>query len=170
MHLTGTDVSDIFIVITILGASILYARNRIPQQNVKEQGELITTLQALRLADAEKTTKQLNILTDTYEKRIKALEDELRVNHQMQLDNVAAIAELQGQIKVYKELPLRELADSINKVVEISQSNADSNKKILQVLQQTATINAEDRDVLTNQNLHIKTEVDRVIGKSKGVQ
>jgi len=137
-------VQNVIIAITLIGGTVLYVKARIPQQNVKN----------------------LTALTDTYEKRIRALEDELKENHNLQLKNVAAISDLQGQVKVYKELPLQDLADGINlvsenlkEVVKISQENAISNKAILQQLQQTASIAAEDRDVLTNQNLHIKTEV-----------
>lgn len=144
MNINTLLVQNVIIAITLIGGTVLYVKARIPQQNVKN----------------------LTALTDTYEKRIRALEDELKENHNLQLKNVAAISDLQGQVKVYKELPLQDLADGINlvsenlkEVVKISQENAISNKAILQQLQQTASIAAEDRDVLTNQNLHIKTEV-----------
>ncbi len=127
-------IQDVVAGIVLIGGIIVYSRGRIPQQ----------------------TIKNLTSLTDTYEKRIKALEDELKDNHTLQIQNVAAIADLQGQVKVYKELPLQELADGIKKV-------SDSNEKILKVLQDTSEINAQDRDVLTNQNLHITTEVDRIM-------
>lgn len=150
MHLTGQDISDIFIAITVMGASILYARNRIPQQNVKN----------------------LTALTNTYEKRIKALEEEIKENHKVQLENVAAISDLQGQIKVYKELPLQQLADGLKETVMVNKENAAVNKEnaaisrqILEQLQSTAQIAAEDRDVLTNQNKHIKTEVHKIINE-----
>ena len=141
MTLNSQAVHDVLIAVTLIGGSILYARNRIPQQNVK----------------------QLTSLTNTYEKRIKALEDEIKSNHLQQLDNVRAIADLQGQVKVYKELPLRELADGIKEIVNISKKNAESNRAILKQLQSTAGIAAEDRDVLANSNKHIRTEVHKII-------
>jgi hypothetical protein len=116
MDITAQTVESVLLAMTIIGGSILYARNRIPQQNVQN----------------------LTALTNTYEKRIKALEDELRDNHKLQLQNVSAIADLQGQVKVYKELPLRELADGINEVVKISRDNALSNQHILETLQESA--------------------------------
>lgn len=128
---------DVIAGIVFVGGIVVYARGRIPQQ----------------------TIKNLSVLTDTYEKRIKALEDELRQNHQLQLKNVAAIGELQGQVNVYKELPLQELADGIKKV-------ADSNDEILGQLKITANIAAEDRDVLTNQDVHIRTEVQKEMRKA----
>jgi hypothetical protein len=133
---TSQLVQDIVAGIVLIGGIIVYSRGRVPQQTIKNLGQL----------------------TDTYEKRIRALEDELKDNHTLQLQNVAAIADLQGQVKVYKELPLQELADGIKRV-------SDSNSEILKVLQATSAIAAEDRDVLTNQNLHITTEVDRIMKK-----
>jgi hypothetical protein len=144
MHgLDSQQVQDVVALIVLIGGIIVYARGRVPQQ----------------------TIKNLLQLTDAYEKRIKALEEELKDNHQIQLKNVAAIGELQGQVTVYKELPLQELADGIKEVVKISRDNAQSNQAILEQLQKTAVIAEEDRDVLTNQNLHIKTEVHRVMDK-----
>ena len=132
-------IQDILIAIGLFGGIFLYRKGSTPQKNIQN----------------------LTSLTDTYEKRIRALEDEIKSNHKIQLENVAAISDLQGQVKVYKELPLQTLADGIKEVVTISKDNATSNKAILQVLQKTAKINAEDRDMLTNQNKHIATEVDK---------
>jgi hypothetical protein len=125
MDVSSQIIQDVLLAITIIGGSILYARNRIPQQNVQN----------------------LTALTDTYEKRIAALESELKDNHNLQLQNVAAIADLQGQVKVYKELPLQELADGIKEVVRISKDNALSNQQILETLQQSAsTLSNEKHD------------------------
>jgi len=119
MTINGQWVQDILLGIAFVGGTLLYFRSRIPQQNVKN----------------------LTILTDTYEKRIKALEDELNENHNLQLANVKAIADLQGQIKVYKDLPLRELADGIKAV-------NTSNQRIVDILERNATIAAADRPIL----------------------
>jgi hypothetical protein len=129
-------VNDIILAIVFIGGVLVYAKGRIPQQ----------------------TVKNLQDLTSTYERRIAALESELKEDHQIQLQNVSAISDLQGQVKVYKELPLQEIADGIKKVSE-------SNDKIVTLLTATAQINAEDRDILTNQNLHIKTEVHKEMNK-----
>lgn len=127
-------IQDAIGLIVLIGGTLAYTKSRIPQQ----------------------TIKNLEALAQTYEKRIRALEDELKENHKQQLTNVASIADLQGQVKVYKELPLQELADGIK------QNNSIS-IEILNELRKTAVIAAEDRDVLTNQNVHIKTEVEKII-------
>lgn len=127
-------IQNVVIAITFIGGLYLYTRNRIPERNVKN----------------------LTMLTNTYEKRIVALEDELKSNHQLQLENVKAIADLQGQVKVYKELPLRELADGIAEVVTISKQNAASNDAILKQLQKSA--GEEDGN-----EIHITTEVHKEI-------
>jgi hypothetical protein len=111
MALNSQIIQDIIFTITLVGGTLIYFKSRIPQENVKN----------------------LIILTDTYEKRIKALEDELKDNHQIQLSNVSAIADLQGQVKVYKELPLQELAEGIKQNNEIS-------NKILDTLNKSADI------------------------------
>lgn len=118
--INGQLLQDIFIAIGLIGGILVYTRSRIPQQ----------------------TVKNLQALVDTYEKRIKLLEDDLASNHEIQLKNVAAIGELQGQVKVYKELPLRELADSISKLIILTKDNAKSNSKILEVLTESALVAA----------------------------
>lgn len=127
-------IQDLVIGITFIGGLFLYTRNRIPQRNVQ----------------------QLTALTDTYEKRIASLETDVKGYHDTIIENARAIADLQGQIKVYKELPLRELADGIKKV-------GVSNEKILAVLQTTSNLSSED--IITNQDQHIKTEIHKVVDK-----
>jgi di/tripeptidase len=129
-------VNDIILAVVFFGGTFVYARSRIPQQTIQNLQELVSA----------------------YEKRIKVLEDDLRTNNKLQFTTAAALAELQGQVKVYKELPLQELADGIKEV-------SDSNQKILETLQATSIINAEDRDVLTNQNKHIASEVKKAMAR-----
>lgn len=135
----GTDyglIQDILLAVGLFGGVILYRKQNIPQQ----------------------TIKNLQDLTDSQTKSIAELKE-------ARIADARTIGELQGQVKSYKELPLRELADGIKEVVSISRDNATSNQKILETLQTTAKINAEDRNVLTNQNLHIKTEVNKLVEK-----
>ena len=135
----GSDfglIQDVLLAIGLFGGVVLYRKNSIPQKNVAN----------------------LTSLTDTYERRIKALEDELKENHQIQLKNVAAISDLQGQVKVYKELHLQELANGIKEVVVLQ-------KETVSLLSAKARIDAEDRDVLTNQNMLIRNEVAKEMSK-----
>jgi hypothetical protein len=85
-----------FIVITaevILGVAlaIVYIRSQLPKQTIKQQGELITALQQRQ----EEQLKENKELRDAH------------------AQSERAIADLQGQIKVYKELPLKEIAESL---------------------------------------------------------
>lgn len=141
MTLNGQTIQDVLIAIGLIGGTLVYFRSRIPQQNVAN----------------------LTALTNTYEKRIRALEDELKDNHKVQLQNISAISDLQGQVKVYKELPLQELATGITKVSDSIKEVSKSNIEILNQLKKTADIAAEDRSVLTNQDLHIRTEVKKAL-------
>lgn len=84
------------IQIVIIGAEViagviitaLFVRSRIPKETIAQQGELIKAL----------TQRQQELLDA----------------HVM---NEKAISELQGQIKVYKELPLQQIANSL-KILE----------------------------------------------------
>lgn len=75
-------------------SSIFYLRSQLPKQTIQNQKELI----------------------ETYEKRLKALEDQSEQDKKQHIENVKAIADLQGQIKVYKEIPLQEIAASMKEL------------------------------------------------------
>lgn len=113
--------NDILLAIAFVGGVIVYTRGRIPQQ----------------------TIKNLQDLVDSQTKSIAELKES-------RIEDAKAIGTLQGQVKVYKELPLKSLADGIKEVANISKENATSNQKILEVLTTTAAINAKDRVVLNN--------------------
>jgi hypothetical protein len=135
---TFNPVNDLVVLIVFVGGVFAYARTRIPQQTIKNLQDLVAS--------------QTQSIAELKERGI---------------EDAKAISKLEGQIAVYKELPLRELADGIKEVVKISKDNAISNQKILETLQSTAKINEEDRDVLTNQSKHIRDEVTKLMGKKK---
>lgn len=123
--ISGSNAYGIVATIMVIGGAIMAVRSQVPKQ----------------------TIANLKELSDSQAKLIAEL-------RQSQLDNVKAIGELRGELQSYKDLPFasfKDLADGIKQVVAISQSNADSNLKILQVLQNTSAINAQDRETLTHQ-------------------
>lgn len=134
---TFNPVNDIVLLVVFISGVVVTSHSKIPRQNVID----------------------LQALNSTQDTRIKALEEE-------RLADAKIIGTLEGQVQTYKELPLRELADGIKEVVDISKENARSNQAILDQLKRTAVIAAQDRDVLTNQNLHIKTEVHKVMDEN----
>lgn len=77
-------------------------------------------------------------------------------------ESLKLIHNLEGQIQMIKDIPLNSIATGIDDL-------SKSNHKILETLQATSIINVQDRDVLTNSNKHIKTEVNKVL-KKKGVK
>lgn len=93
-NISGSTIYSIVSTISLVGGAILVLKSRIPKI----------------------TIDNLVQLNDTYEKRIKALEEEIGTFNSQHLENVKAIADLQGQVKVYKDLPLQELAIGIQKV------------------------------------------------------
>lgn len=89
-------------------------------------------------------------------------------------ENIKQLSQMQGQIDVLKSIPLVNIDSTLKKIAEFNENLALSNEKIvttnnkiLKSLEGTAKIAAEDRDVLTNQNLHIKTEVSKAMGNKK---
>jgi|GEM_PF-3675457 len=139
--------------ITIVGyialvlGSILTVFSRLPKQTIQNQKDLI----------------------DTYEKRLKALEDQKEEDHKTQLQNVRDIADLQGQIKVYKELPLQEMATAMQRISEVNQTIAKSNEQILKTLNASAIIAADDRTTLLHpiQNVENQTVETQVVKKQR---
>jgi len=152
IELNSQYVQDFVALVIFTGSVLVYRNGRIPQQTIKN------------LEDSNKSYIELDkarqAAIDALEKKVQDVTDK-HTAERLELNK--AISTLEGQIQVYKELPLRELADGIKEVVIISRDNATSNKAILNQLQSTAGIAAEDREVLTNQDLHIKTKVHKIM-------
>ena len=98
-------------IVAAVVLAAVYIRSRIPKETIAQQGQLIVALNG----------------------RIDAIGAENKELHRQHVENQKAIADLQGQIKVYKELPLQEIARSL-KALEglpsefdrISKENRDS--------------------------------------------
>ena len=115
---------DIFAIAgyaSLVVSSIIVIFSRVPKQTIQDQRELINTLQEQRAADKEQS-----------DARIKALEDQHDEDTKMHFENAKAIADLQGQVKIYKELALQDMAKSMTAI-------AETNQKILELLS-TSTI------------------------------
>lgn len=128
--------------ISLAVGSILALFSRIPKQT-------ITNYEQLSVAQ---------------EKRIAALEDQSKIDHKNHLENIKAIADLQGQIKVYKELPLQEMAKAMQDISDGNKAIAESNRQILLSLHSSAVIAAGDRSTLLHptqnvENQNVKTQV-----------
>lgn len=94
--------------------------------------------------------------------RVEILEKEREEAREQHVDNQKAISNLEGQLKTYKEIPLKAIASSLDKLSE-------SNGNILRVLEGSTIIAAKDRDVLLNSNQHIDTQhVDTQVIKKEG--
>lgn len=114
------------IQIVIIGAEIiagviitaLFVRSRIPKETIAQQGELIKAL-----------TQRQQELLDAH------------------VSNEKAISELQGQIKVYKELPLQQIANSL-KMLETLPAEFEriSNKSQDQIIKSVQNITEQHVD------------------------
>lgn len=133
--------------ISLIVGSILALFSRLPKQTIENQKDLI----------------------ETYEKRLKALEDQSAEDRRNHLEQVKAIADLQGQIKVYKELPLQEMATAMQRISQVNETIAKSNEQILKTLNASAVIAAGDRSTLLHpiQNIDQQTVETQVIKNKK---
>jgi hypothetical protein len=71
--------------------------------------------------------------------RVDILERERTEARQQHIDNQKAIANLEGQLQTYKEIPLKSIARSLESLPVL----VDSNDKILKTLENTAQITNE---------------------------
>ena len=95
MNFAGLVVTVEIIVGVLLG--ILYIKSRLPKETIEQQTKLIAALEG----------------------RIKTMEDDNKILLRKHVENEKAIAMLEGQIKVYKELPLQDIAKSLKALENI---------------------------------------------------
>lgn len=126
MEVISVIISSVFLI----ASSVLVMRSKIPKQTIESQKELI----------------------EAYEKRIKNLEDLRQEDHKQHVENAKAIAELQGQLKAYKEIPLKKLATAVEKTeqenvlkFQILQQIAQTQEEILRLIKE----NNEPRPIRT---------------------
>lgn len=104
------DLQSLMTIFNVLGycafiiGGIFYARSRVPNQTIDNYEKLSVA----------------------QEKRIKALEDQSKLDREDHIESMRAIADLQGQIKVYKELPLQEMAIAMDKISHTQEGILDS--------------------------------------------
>lgn len=83
-------------ILVAIFVGIIYIKSRIPEQTIDQQNKLISALNG----------------------RLDVLAEENKELHKQHVESQKAIAELQGQIKVYKELPLQDISNSL-KALEV---------------------------------------------------
>lgn len=71
--------------------------------------------------------------------RVEILEKEREEARKQHLENQKAIANLEGQLSTYKEIPLKQIAASLSELY-------DSNRKILSTLEHSAVISQQAQD------------------------
>jgi hypothetical protein len=126
LHADGQIVQDIVFIAIFIGSVFAYAKGHVPQQTIKNLKDL---------SDAQ--AKSIIELREQVKENTKA-----HVSETLELNK--AIADLQGQIKVYKELPLRELADGIKKVSEGQTAISDNQTKLYTLLEKSAIVAHSD--------------------------
>ena len=130
MTLNSQTLQDIVLAITLIGGTLLYAKARIPKQTFSNQKDLI----------------------DTYGKRLKSLEDQKKDDATQQIENVKAIADLQGQVKLYKDLALDTMAKSMAEI-------ASTNLKILDMLTRSSVTLAENTKTVAGAVRQVKVDL-----------
>lgn len=139
-------------IIAIAVLAIIYIRSRIPKETIAQQGLLIEALQK-RLDESIEESKEKDKRYQEYE----------RIMNEKHLANERAIAELQGQIKVYKELPLQDIAKSL-KALEILPKEFDriskqNSKQLLKAIK-GHSVNIKEQHV-DNQTVGSETVVTK---------
>jgi metal-dependent amidase/aminoacylase/carboxypeptidase family protein len=141
MHgLNSQALQDIFLAIALIGGTLIYWRSRVPTQTIKNlqaSNASYIQLDAARREEVSELRKKLDTTITNHS------DERLELNK--------ALAELQGQVKVYKELPLQQMATAMQDISEVNRSIAASNNKILETLQASAVIahaNADDGGLL----------------------
>jgi hypothetical protein len=119
------DVYDAVATIAFIGGALLTIKSRIPQQTINNLKEL--------------SDSQAGLIKDLQRDRIK---------------DVQAIADLQGQIKVYKELPLREMATALQEIKQVNETIADSNRQILTELRHGVEAKPRPKSKVLAQAVH----------------
>ena len=109
--------------------AVLYIKSRLPKETIDQQTKLIAALEG----------------------RIKTMEDENKEQLKKHIENEKAIAALQGQIAVYKELPLQDIAKSLKALEnlprefeKITQANGD---RILEAVSNITVQNVSQQNV-----------------------
>lgn len=143
MNLDISSGFTIFSLVLIIASAALVVFSRIPKQ----------------------TIANLTDLNNSYEKRIQDLEEKIKGYVRIQSDNSASISYLQGQLDLYKEVPLKEWANTMKTLSIVNQKTgaqlgtiAESNERILAVLKNSALIAATDRDAILNPNQTIQEQ------------
>jgi uncharacterized membrane protein YgaE (UPF0421/DUF939 family) len=125
MHISANAIQDIIIAVGLIGGSWgVYKANKskIPAQTIKNLEDSNASYETL-----DKTRQaEIKDLNDKLDKALKAHADD-------RLEFAKELADLNGQVKVYKELPLQELAAGIRDL-------ASGQNEIIKALQASASI------------------------------
>lgn len=89
-------------LITLLAGGYLIVRSKTTKENISQQKELIETLTSINA---------------TYKSEIV----ELRTLH---IENTKAIANLQGQVEIYKDLQLKSIAETNRQILDVLSRSA----------------------------------------------
>lgn len=127
MNLAGLVVTVEIIVGVLLG--VLYIKSRLPKETIEQQTKLI----------------------DALEKRLAAMEMEHKDLLTKHVENEKKIATLEGQIKVYKELPLQDIAKSLRALEsipsEFERISNTNNAKIMEAITNVKVQNVSHQNV-----------------------
>ena len=101
-------------LIALIGGGWVLIRSRVSKENQTQQKELIRTLTDINA---------------TYKQEITDLKD-------LHIENTKAIANLQGQIKTLKEVPLNRIMSGIEMIESTNKSIAETQGKIVDLITQ----------------------------------
>lgn len=100
---------NLLTVVTLVAAALILTRSKVRKDNYNDLKERVDILEKER--------------------------EEARKQH---LENQRAIASLEGQLKTYKEIPLKQIADSLAKLADSNAQIKDNGEAILETLKTSA--------------------------------
>ena len=153
MPLKGQTIQDLLMAVMLIGGSwAVYRINRaaakqavkskVPAdtiKNLQESNNSLITLDETRQKEMEELKKEV------HQNNIDHNEEVLRLNKE--------ISSLTGELRVWRELPIKKLGDGMEEIVK-------GNKAILEVLTQSANILATDTAAATSHVKEVKVSLE----------
>jgi hypothetical protein len=130
---------------TLFIGAMAYLKSTTRKVNDDASVELIANLTKLRETDKEEFNSRLKLLEAQH------------------FEDAKMLANMQGQIATYKELPLERLAKAMETMAIDTRTNAVSNTEILATLKKSAIIAATDRGVLTGASSSNQTVAEQIV-------
>lgn len=143
---TITIVASAITLIAVIGGSIIVLKAKNTETTNDTKSKNIKDLM-----------DRVLILEKEIEVQRKERDTERQTAHDLHTANAKAIANLEGQLKTYKDIPLTQIATSLGKLDNL----AETNQKILDTLTNSATLLADNTTKQVTAVEHVKEDLSK---------